>query len=246
MSEEACRGGDLYDDQLTERYLAHRHSGARSPNTVMEEPAFLEAIGDVQGLRVLDLGCGDGSTARLVLGAGAASYCGIDGSPSMIARARAAVVDQRATFEVADIEDVRPDRGGVDLIISRMALHYVTEVGMVFRRAREGLTGGGRLVFTVAHPVITSHENDPDGRRTSWTVDDYFVRGPRPRQWFGTTVTWWHRTIEDYVCLLLEAGFAVRGLSECEPAAHLLADDPPELARRRRVPVVLLLAAESS
>ena len=236
------RGGAFYDDDLTGPYLAHRHAGRASPNSVMEEPAFLAAVGDVHGRKVLDLGCGDGSTAPLMLDRGASSYRGIDGSPQMVARAQA-FAGPRATFEVADIEDFIPEQGAFDLIISRMALHYVADIRTAMSRARDGLVHGGAMVFTVAHPVLTSHENDVDGRRTNWTVDDYFVRGPRPRQWFGATVTWQHRTIEDYVSATLDAGLHLRRLSECEPDADLLGDDPAELSRRRRVPVMLLVAA---
>jgi predicted RNA methylase len=45
-----------------------------SPNHVMEEPAA--EIGYPTGLRVLDLGCGDASLGRTLLGAGATSYIG--------------------------------------------------------------------------------------------------------------------------------------------------------------------------
>jgi len=54
----------------------------------------------------------------------------------------------------------------------------------------------------VVHPVITSHDNLGDGPRTSWIVDGYFDRGPRERAWFGSSVVWQHRTIEDYVRLV--------------------------------------------
>ena len=237
------RGGDFYDAEVADDYIAHRHSGTASPNTVMEQPAFVDAVGDIPGCRVLDLGCGDGTTAPLILGAGAGAYHGIDGSPPMIARARRGTDDPRVTFELADIEDFTPERAAFDLLISRMALHYVADIGPVLKRARDGLVDRGRVVLTVAHPVLTSHENQSGGQRSSWTVDDYFIRGPRPRQWFGRTVTWHHRTVEDYVHAVLDAGFQLQRLAECEPDSSLLGGDPVELARRRRVPLMLLLAA---
>jgi predicted TPR repeat methyltransferase len=83
------RGGASYDnDEVLEAYLAHRHSDVSSPNVVMEEPAFLGELGDVSGRRVLDLGCGDGTFAQVVLDAPGSSYLGIDGSAKMVARAR--------------------------------------------------------------------------------------------------------------------------------------------------------------
>jgi SAM-dependent methyltransferase len=238
---ETAHGGDAYDERLTARYLAHRHAGPSSPNTVMEKPAVLDQLGDVAGRRVLDLGCGDGSFAPTVLARGAASYVGVDGSPAMVETARA-TVGGPATFELCSIEDFEAPPGSFDLVTSRMALHHVEDLTGVLRAVRRLLTGDGRLIFTVVHPVITSHDDQPAGRRTTWTVDRYFEPGPRRRTWFGRPVTWYHRTVETHVGALHDAGFSLDVLSECEPRPELLVDDAEELARRRRVPLMLLLA----
>ena len=126
-----------------------------------------------------------------------------------------------------------------------MALHYIEDLAPVFRMIQRALRPGGWSVFTVAHPVITSHDAGGDGPRTAWLVDHYFDRGPRTRPWFGSMVTWHHRTIEDYLDLLLSSGFTIDRLCECEPEAALLAGDPDELQRRRHVPLILLLAASA-
>ena len=237
-------GSEFYDVRSTrQRYLAHRHSGLASPNVVMEEPAFLAAIGSVAGSRVADLGCGDGSTARTILALGARSYLGLDGSAGMIETARKDHDRADARFTHEAIEDATFAAGELDLVISRMALHYVEDLAPVFRMIQRALRPGGRFVFTVAHPVITSHDAGGDDPRTDWLVDHYFDRGPRTRPWFGSMVTWHHRTIEDYLDLLLSSGFTIDRLCECEPDAALLAEDPDELQRRRRVPLILLLAA---
>lgn len=239
----AAHGGDFYDDEVTDQFLAHRHSGTSSPNVVMEEPAVLARLGDLAGLRVLDLGCGDGAFARTVLAMGARSYLGIDGSPAMIRIARAANADQRSRFDVVSMEELDPAPDSADLVTSRMAFHYLETLDPVLRAALVALSGRGRLIFTVTHPVITSHDNRFAGPRGSWTVDDYFERGERRRTWFGKQVTWYHRTIEDYVSAVLDAGFALESISECEPSNALLADEPDELHRRRRVPLMLLITA---
>ena len=79
----------FYDDpERVRRYQAHRHDAARGPNLVMEEPALWRELGDVQGLRELDLGCGDASIGVPLLAAGATSYEGVDSSLPMIEAAR--------------------------------------------------------------------------------------------------------------------------------------------------------------
>jgi SAM-dependent methyltransferase len=215
--------------------------GIHSPNTVMEEPALLEAIGDLDDADLLDLGCGDGNFAVVALERGARSYLGLDASPSMIDAARRTVAGKRVSFECMAIEDFDAGGAAYDVVTAPMALHYVADLADALGRIHRSLRDGGRFVCTVVHPVITSHDNPRSGPRSDWTVDRYFDDGPRQRQWFGKEVTWYHRTIEQYVCELTEAGFRFDALSECAPAPQLLADHPEELLRRRRVPLILLL-----
>lgn len=234
-------GGAFYDEAVTADYLAHRHGGIHSPNTVMEEPAVLAAIGDLVGVKLLDLGCGDGSFAEVALERGARSYTGIDASPSMIDTARRIVTDERVTFDCIAIEAFDPGSPAYDVVTSRMALHYVADLADALRRVHRSLHDGGRFLCTVVHPVISSHDNRRPGPRSDWTVDRYFDDGPRQRLWFDKEVTWYHRTTEQYVCALIEAGFRFDELSECAPSRALLADHPDELHRRQRVPLILLL-----
>lgn len=149
----------------------------------------------------------------------------------------------RARFTVGDIEDLSVEAEAFDVVTSRMALHHVEHLGPVLAAVHRSLVPGGRLVCSVVHPVITCHDRPSTGRRTSWTVDNYFVAGGRTRPWFGGTVTWYHRTVEQHVTALAENGFRLASLRECEPSAALLADDQEELRRRRRVPLMLVLAA---
>ncbi|CAN5817541.1 class I SAM-dependent methyltransferase [soil metagenome] len=238
------RGSEAYEDESVRTiYLAHRHSGVASPNVVMEEPAFLAAVGSLTGTQVADLGCGDGATARTIMELGAATYLGLDGSAGMIDAARDRHAMPGVTFVHQDIEDLSLATRAFDLVTSRMAFHYIESLGPVLDCIGAGLRSGGRLVFTVTHPVITSHDSASPGQRTNWTVDDYFVRAPRLRPWFGSDVIWHHRTIGDYVRLITEHGLRLDLIDECEPDAALLEDHSEELQRRRRVPLVLLVAA---
>ena len=110
------------------------------------------------------------------------------------------------------------------------------------------LAPGGRIVFTVVHPVITSHDAraSADELRADWVVDDYFAAGPREHDWLGGAVVWHHRTIEAYVAALQGAGFALTALRECAPRRERFAGDEAEYARRARIPLFLLLAGARS
>lgn len=231
------------DEHRLDHYLKHRHQAVTSPNLVMEDPAFMAAIGDLAGKRVLDLGCGDGAFGAQCVEQDCASYLGIDGASGMIERAQQRCPDQRAHFEVADMATFTPQPDSVDLVASRLALHYLDDLSPTLSAARSALTTGGRLVVSVLHPVLTSGPTTPAGQRQDQIVDDYFSPGPRTREWFGAPVVWHHRTINGYIEAFRQAGLSLDGLSECPPVESLFGDNTDEFERRKRVPLFLMLAA---
>ena len=235
----ALGGGSFYDQAAVfETYMAHR-GRAESPNEAIEGPALLEVLGEVSRLRVLDLGCGDGRFGRQLLERGAASYVGIDASRRMVERALPGMVVRHAR-----IEDVVVEPGSADLVVSRLALHYVEDLQPVFDNVRRALKPNGRFVFTVEHPVITSCDRAWQGRgqRQEWVVDDYFVTGRRETDWLGARVVKFHRTVEDYVRLVQAAGFRLQTLREPGPTRARI-DAEAEFRRRQRIPLFLLIAA---
>jgi SAM-dependent methyltransferase len=237
------RGGAFYDDpERFDRYRQHR-AWSLNPSEVMEGPALFEELGPVAGLRVLDLGCGDARVGRELLSAGASRYLGIDGSQRMVAAAQHTLAGTAGEAVRRDIEDLAEPEGAFDLVLSRMALHYVADLGAVLRGCHRCLAPGGRVLLTVVHPVITSHDARDNAAepRQSWVVDDYFLAGPRDQRWLGAKTVWHHRTVEGYVSGLLGAGFALTGLRECFPRRARF-DDDAEFQRRLRIPLVLLLA----
>ena len=240
-------GGAFYDDgELFERYRSAVTAGPWSANFVMEEPALLDALGDVRGQRVLDLGCGDASIGRSLLEAGCRSYLGIDASARMIEAARDALLGTEGEARQDTIESFTAPPASFDAVISRVALHYVEDLDAALAACRDCLGSGGRMVFSVIHPVVTSHDARGAGgeQRTAWEVDDYFDEGPRELDWLGERVVWHHRTVERYVASFQAAGFRLTTLSECPPRPERFGDQHDELARRTRMPLFLLLAGE--
>lgn len=244
-SGQSPDSANFYDQPgVFDTYHRHRSSGVFSPNQVMEEPAVRAEIGPVKGLRILDLGCGDGGFGRWLVDEGASHYQGVDSSAAMVARATRTLVGYPAQIRHAKIEDFVTATGSVDLIISRLALHYIEPLQELLQRCRTWLAPGGRLLITVVHPVITSHDAraSSEERRTNWVVDNYFDTTARPQTWMGAEVVFHHRTVEQYFSALRTAGFAVTALRECAPTRGAFDANDAEYARRRRIPLFLLLA----
>jgi SAM-dependent methyltransferase len=237
-------GPDFYDDeQVFATYMAHRRR-PDNPNDTIERPALLDLLGSVGGLRVLDLGCGDARFGRELLEAGCRSYTGLEASRNMIAAARETLAGTAGQLVEATIEGWSYPVAAFDLVVSRLALHYVEDFAALCDRVFAALAPGGRFVFSVEHPVITSCDRGwPAGtQRQDWVVDDYHRPGRRVTSWLGGEVVKYHRTIEGYFGALQDAGFTVERLLEGTPRREQFASEET-YARRLRIPLFLLLAA---
>jgi SAM-dependent methyltransferase len=239
----AHSGPSFYDDPAV--FATYMRSRARdeTPNDTLERPDLWDLIGEVAGNRVLDLGCGDAQIGRELLAAGAATYLGVDPSDNMVRAGRATLAGSAGQITQATIEGWSYTPATFDLVISRLALHYVEDLPATFRQVFGALSPGGRVVFSVEHPVITSCNRalDAGGQRQAWIVDDYHVQGRRETHWLGGEVVKYHRTVDGYVEALLAAGFMLKALREASPRrAAFLRDET--YRRRLRIPLFLVLA----
>lgn len=114
--------------------------------------AAIAALAPRAGERILDVGCGAGSTAiELAARVGPdGSVLGLDISPPMIEGARelaGATATTNVTFEVADVMayDFTADADGV---FSRFGVMFFSDATAGFSALRGALRAGGRLAFT--------------------------------------------------------------------------------------------------
>lgn len=211
-----------------------------------EWPALQALLPDLRGLRVLDLGCGFGWFCRWAREHGAATVLGLDVSERMLARARATTEDPAITYTRADLEQVHLDAASFDLVYSSLALHYVEALDRLLTEVHAALASGGRLVFSVEHPIYTAPSEprwsvDAAGQKT-WPVDGYLVEGPRSTDWLTKGVIKQHRTLATYVTMLLRHGFTLAHLEEWGPTDAQIAARP-SLAEERQRPAFLLVSA---
>jgi SAM-dependent methyltransferase len=240
-------GPDFYDDEdVFETYLAHRDR-ADSPNDTLEKPVLLELLGDLSGKRILDLGCGDAAFGKEALRLGCSAYLGIEGSRNMVALAEQSLSGTGGLVDRANLETWEPPREAFELVVSRLAFHYLIELEAVLVRAYQALVPGGRIVFSVEHPVITSCERawQGQGLRQDWIVDNYFESGVRVTHWLGSQVIKVHRTVEDYFLALQRAGFVVESLRESRPQRAQFSS-AETYQRRMRIPLFLFLVGRKA
>jgi SAM-dependent methyltransferase len=122
-------------------WVAHQ----RTFDRVLEPIAdlLLDAAAPGAGDRVLDVGCGAGTTALAAVGRGAIVH-GIDISDSMVDAARMRVPS--ATFDVVDAQ-TDPLGGPFDSVISRFGVMFFDDPVAAFANIARHVEPGGRMTF---------------------------------------------------------------------------------------------------
>lgn len=181
------------------------------PEMLAEADARL--LGDVSGASVLELGAGSAPCARWLTADGVGFITAFDISREMLRHAG----ESDVALVQADAQALPYLDDSFDVVFSVFgALPFVPEVGPVLADVARVLRPGGRLVFSVNHPMRWIFPDDPGAEGLVATIP-YFEREYVETDDDGTvTYAEFHRTVGDWVRALVGAGFAVRGIVEPE------------------------------
>lgn len=203
------------------------------------DPTFLRVVGDVRGLRVLDLACGNGYLARRYARAGA-KVVGVDASAPIIERARAREARDPlgVTYHLGDAAKLGMlDEASFDLVASNMALMDIEDAESTIREVDRVLKTGGRFVASLCHPCFDQ------GPTSTWLLEREFRathvwrKIARYRHPFADDMPWgiegrvvatvgYHRPLSWYARVLRDAGFLIRSLEEPEPTQECIEQSP--------------------
>jgi len=181
-------------------------------------PFVMEQVGELEGARVLDLGCGEGYISRQLAARVPARLLSIDISSGMIDLARAAeeVEPLGIDYRVASATELELGEE-FDLVLAVFLFNYLTceEMAVVLEKVRRHLAPGGRFLFTVPHPsfpFLSRPAEQPFFFDTEGL--DYF--SARDRQFEGriwrrdgesVPVRCVHKPMDEYFRALERAGF---------------------------------------
>lgn len=240
-------------DQAADAYARRQAAGRDYYRYRLFGPAHLALCGEVRGLTVLDLGCGNGYLAR-ELAARGARVTGVDISPRQIAHARRYEAESPLGIRYRVLDAARVARefpaASFHLVTACVSLQDMPDPAAAIRGAFHVLRPGGRFVFSITHPCTDTPyrewERDGSGEKVALKIARYFQRGPFLYRWGraggepGFTTAALHATLSDWFRWVLEAGFLVRAVEEPEPAPDVVADCP-DLYDATLVPTFLLL-----
>lgn len=206
------------------------------PARAMLDPLVLRLCGDVSGMRVIDVGCGEGRFSRMLSERGA-ECVGIDPTLGLVQAARdgGAMKPLRAVAEAMPLRDAAFD----------LAITYITLVDIERYREAIGemarvLRPGGRLLaVNIGFVSASSAPNggwarDEDGRPLYVPIDRYGEEWSQVYDWSGIRIRNWHRPLSAYMSAYLRAGLTLRRFTEPMPPDSLRGH--PDIDRAARVP----------
>jgi 2-polyprenyl-3-methyl-5-hydroxy-6-metoxy-1,4-benzoquinol methylase len=225
-------------DAIAEWYDAQvRDVGGLLPFHELAIAALLELTGEVHGLQLCDLACGQGIVARELARRGA-HVTGVDLSQLLLAIARRE--EAEAPLGIVYLCDdahalAALPANGFDAVTCNLALMDISGLEEALAAVRRVLRPGGAFIFSITHPCLI-----PPGSR--WTdaseggpgrhVRGYFAEGysvpphaPGVRGRVGTH----HRTLATYLNTLVGLGFALECIMEPRATGLAAARQPGAL-----------------
>jgi toxoflavin synthase len=144
----------LYDESFDKYAQSNQGAQNAAPGgmaavrTCIETPSFMQAVGDIQGARVLDAGCGEGIFSRIYKQVkGASRVVGVDISAGLVAAAAEREERERLGIEYGKLDLTERDPrlvGQFDFVASSMVLMHVP--------TREGLESVAKNLYSYIDP----------------------------------------------------------------------------------------------
>lgn len=195
-------------DEVAETYA--QTSGTENDHIWLQfRDVMWEALGQISGTQILDVGCGHGWLAQKMKDRGA-SVVGIDGSAELLRIARTRYPG--ITFIQHDLSNGLPETDGpFDRIVANMVLMDIPHLTILLRDIRSVLKLDGRFIFTLTHPMFFFQKTMQDS-----DTGDYYtqVKGYLEPTVWDVGHTHYHRSLMDYVEMLRANRLAVSRLFE--------------------------------
>ncbi|MGY5852978.1 MAG: methyltransferase domain-containing protein [Candidatus Thorarchaeota archaeon] len=224
-------------------------------------PCVEQLIGNVEGKKLLDAGCGEGYLSRYYSKKGAI-VTGIDISNKLIEKCIEITKNEgiNSDFKVGDICNLTGiSKSEYDLVLCNLVLLNIPCLNDALKEFHRVLRDDGELVFSIVHPAFNFYgpgqwemgEKSPETKRREglfFKVDNYFDEKEYQRYWrtregtrFPQPISFFHRTLSSYFDSLHKSGFTLVNFQEPLPVT-----DSDFFDRERRVPFFAVFNARKS
>jgi ubiquinone/menaquinone biosynthesis C-methylase UbiE len=200
--------------------------------------AQLNALGDVTGQRVLELGCGAGQWSR-TLAEETEQVVGLDLSDAQLRAAKAAMRSARYSLVQGAAQQLPFADGRFDLVFCDHGGLSWASPDIAVPEAARVLRPGGRLVFNTGSPWSGVCYDDDADKITTRLHHDYFTLGPQDEDEGATSYL---LTYGSWIRVLRGAGLVIDDLIEPRPGPDqrngYMEMEPPDWAHRWPIEVL--------
>jgi SAM-dependent methyltransferase len=213
MEDEARGWWNSWADQFQEEYGGDEIDVGIAWGPGAAEGDDLGLLGDLEGTKAIELGCG-GAQFGIALSEHGADVTGVDISAEQLAYARALADDrdQNIEFIETSVTDMPMIQDATyELAFSAWAFQWVADLDACFAEAYRILEDGGRFVFSVDHPYYKLL--DPE---THEFERSYFDDSPRRAysDSLDAEMVIYRRPVSEVVNRLIDTGFTIEELRE--------------------------------
>lgn len=204
------------------------------------DPPLVQLVGQVNGLRLLDLACGNGYLSRRFARQGA-TVTAVDANEPLLERVRQREAQEPLgiTYHVADAAHLEMlEDGTFDVVVCNMALMDIEDAAGAIQEVARVLRPQGRFVASLAHPCFDKVKTSGWEIERIYPITTIWRKMSRYRDLTVDEVPWmigpeqvvptsaYHRPLSWYFRTLRASGLVVAALEEPPPTEEFLANDP--------------------
>jgi len=248
---------DAYSE-YAEKWATLMRSGKNIAHEYLEKPVMYSRLPDLNGKKVLCLGCGTGeecSHLNNIVG----EVVGVDISESLINYARQSYPELE--FHVMDMENLEFEDESFDYVYSSLVMHYVDSWTKTLSEIKRILKPNGTFLFSTHHPATWGAErNRSETERSSLlgykkhlksgeaeTIGDYLNTQKIDDVWFGDfSVTFYHRPFELMFDDIIESGFKIKKVLEPKAIEATKDVDPIFHKIRDKIPIFVIFELQKT
>lgn len=218
-------------------------------HSLYEKPAMYALLPNLEGKRVLSLGCGSGEDSSYLASKGVAHSLGIDISTELIAIAKDS--HPECEFRVMDMERLDLSNESIDFVYSSLAIHYLQDWTSVAAEVFRVLKPGSSFLFSCSHPVRTAmvltQDQETEKIRQLATINnkmtkkvtvigDYLNRKPISDALDISSVTTWHKSMGEIADEVTRCGFLIERIVEPKPLEKMKEISQKEYEKLVKIP----------
>jgi SAM-dependent methyltransferase len=237
-------------DKYAQEWTNDVRGGKVFSHDYIEKPAMLSKLPDLQGKRVLCIGCGSGDECKELADRGA-QVVGIDNSVELIKIAKQSFPD--IEFAVMDMQELDFPKESFDFVYSSLTMHYKKNWDKTLQAIYHVMKPGTSFLFSTSHPLTWAAETidnddykarlfgyEQHGGKIKLHGDYFTTRLLHDRWWGYFDVSFYIKPLSAMFREIKNTDFEVLDFIEPKAIPEGKDIDPMQYARYQKIPLFVV------